>query len=322
MSPLAPFLRLGAVLALVAILVPAGAFAAERTDADPMSEPGAEVEETTVDADAEERPVRVLIGFKVGGGGELWTAPDDAVLGTDPVTGAEFSLPLFDETRAGFMYGGGLFVEGIFYEHFGVEVGFHFLQHTLLEEIDWTFTEQRGQEITTFESKSKQELSWLGFHLPILFKGIVKSGKTRVSLGVGPEFEFTMGSSASFEITKGEQSTDPNDGTFPLSDCYDGKLRLAGTRCEFQRVGVKEENSVYLTVVFGIEITADEHWIVPIDIHWSYNFSQDKKYTERVVIDPNTIPSPSNPDARPTGVDLKTRDSMYGGLRVGLAYRF
>jgi len=273
----------------------------------------------------EATPARFVMGVKFGGGGALWDEPDGTALGTDE-NGAEFSLPIFDETRAGYTMSAGFFLEGIFYEHLGIEVGFHMVQHTLLEQIDWTYTEQIGNgPIQAFDAKSDQELSWTALHVPLLVKAMVDAGSTRVSLGVGPEFAFTTWSRSSFKITDGGLASttpnDPNDNTFPFDGCYDGKTRLPGTRCDFSRVGVKEEDSVYLAVVFGIEIEAGD-FLIPIDIHWSYNFSQPKEYLDRAVIDPNTIPNPNNPDARPTGLDLKTRDSMYGGLRVGLAYQF
>jgi hypothetical protein len=66
-------------------------------------------------------------------------------------------------------------------------------------------------------------------------------------------------------------------------------------------------------------------FIVPIDIHWSYNFSQPKRYLDRAIVDPTTIPSDSIPAANqphPSEVTLRTRDTMYGGLRIGLAYQF
>ncbi len=87
---------------------------------------------------------------------------------------------------------------------------------------------------------------------------------------------------------------------------------------------MKNEDSVYLAVVFGIEIDAGD-FIIPIDLYWSYNFSQPKDYLERVVVDPNEIPHEGTSDTlalRPDSVDLRTRDSMYGGLRIGLAYQF
>jgi len=281
-------------------------------------------------------PVRLVMGVKFGGGGTLWDAPDGTVLGKD-AQGADFTLPIFSETRAGYTMSAGFFVEGIFFDHLGLEVGFNWTQHTLFEQIAWTYTEQRfingRSEITSFAADTDEELSWTGLHLPILVKAVVNAGKTRVSLGLGPEFEFTSWSQSRFKITRGGVSSntpgDPNDTIFPkdssgnpvFPQCYDGKLRLPGTRCAFERIGVKDENSVYLAVVFGIEIVAGD-FLVPIDIHWSYNFSQPKRYLSRGDVDPNTIPSPSNPDVHPSGIDLKSRDSMYGGIRVGIAYQF
>ena len=281
-------------------------------------------------------PARFVMGVKFGGGGTLWQEPDGTVLGTDS-QGAPFRLPIFEETRAGYTMSAGFFLEGIFYDHLGLEVGFHWVQHTLLEQIEWTYTEERVvngvRQITSFDAESDQELTWTALHLPILLKGMVKAGKTRISLGVGPEFSFTSWSRARYKITGGGVSStapnDPNDNTFPRDNegkpmfpqCFDGKVRLPGTRCTFERLGAKEEDSVYLAVVFGIEIVAGD-FLIPIDIHWAYNFDQPKQYLERTVVDPDEIPNASNPKVHPSGMDLKTRDSMYGGLRVGIAYQF
>lgn len=289
------------------------------------------------DADLEAAvPARFVMGVKFGGGGTLWQEPDGTILGTD-AQGAPFRIPIFEETRAGYTMSSGFFLEGIFYEHLGLEVGFHWVQHTLLEQIEWTYTEERvvnGQRmITSFQAESDQELTWTGLHLPILVKGMVKAGRTRISLGVGPEFQFTSWSRTRYDIKRGGISSttpdDPNDNTFPrdlegrplFPQCFDGKQRLPGSRCAFERLGAKEEDSVYLAVVFGVEIVAGD-FLIPIDIHWAYNFSQPKQYLERAVIDPSEIPTEANPTVHPSGMDLKTRDSMYGGLRVGIAYQF
>lgn len=308
--------RLGAACLLTG-LASASALAADPRDPEPAPDVMEDGLEKAI-------PVKFVMGVKFGGGGTLWDEPDGTVLGVDE-NGANFDIPIFDETRAGYTMSAGFFLEGIFYEHLGLEVGFHMVQHTLLENIDWSYTEQRGSQISTFEATSDQELSWTGLHVPILVKAMVDAGRTRVSLGVGPELEFTTWSRSKFKIKEGGLSStnvgDPSDNTFPFDECYDGKTRLPGTRCDFTRVGVKEQDSVYLAVVFGIEITAGD-FLIPIDLHWSYNFSQPKEYLDRVSIDPNTIPNPSNPNARPTGLDLNTRDSMYGGIRIGLAYQF
>ncbi len=274
-------------------------------------------------------PARFVMGVKFGGGGTLWDGPDNTDIGVDE-EGA-FDTAIFDGTRAGYVMSAGFFLQGIFYDHLGIEVGFHFVQHTLLDEVDWSYTETSGGQTRSFEAKSEGDMSWTAFHMPILVKAMVNAGNTRVSLGVGPEFSFTSWSRSSFKITEGAVSSsadpaDPQSNTFPdnYPSCYDGTDRLPGTRCTFNRVGVKNENSVYLAVVFGIEIDAGD-FIIPIDLYWSYNFSQPKDYLERVVVDPNEIPHAGSAESlalRPDSVDLRTRDSMYGGLRIGLAYQF
>ncbi|MCA9515056.1 MAG: hypothetical protein KC635_08960 [Myxococcales bacterium] len=289
------------------------------------SSSGALAADDPVDHDAELAkgvPVRFVMGFKAGGGGTLWTEPDDTVLSTVPSSGGgseQFGLPIFDETRGGYTMSAGIFAEGIFYENFGLEVGAHFVQHTLLENIKWSFVEsvtQNGQtSVTTFNAKSDEELSFTALHVPILVKAIVPSGKTRISLGVGPEFAFASWSKTKFKITEGGETDQPCQGT------TDGKLRLPGSRCAFQTLKSKLEDSVYLSVVFGIEITAGD-FLIPIDIHWSYNFSQPAKYRERGIVLEDEIPNAANPDAHPTELTLKTRDSMYGGIRIGIAYQF
>lgn len=302
---------LGLSLALAGSVSSGGARAAEGTDP----------AETPVDRDEEERPFRLLVGLKGGGGGSLWSEPGNADIGVDE-TGATFSLPVFDGTRAGYVFSGGLFVEAIIYEHLGLEVGLHFVHHTLLEDIDWSFTDDTDGSITSHESHSEQEVTWHAFNVPILMKGMIRTGNTRVWLGVGPELAFVERATSKFKITDGAlQSDDASDGTFPFASCFDGKARLPGTRCNFERIGAKPEESLYLTVAFGIEIAVGEHFAVPIDLRWSYNLSQESDYLDRVEVDPDTIPTAANPSVRPSGADIKTLDSMFGELRIGFAYR-
>jgi MFS family permease len=61
---------------------------------------------------------------------------------------------------------------------------------------------------------------------------------------------------------------------------------------------------------------------VALIVLWlGYNLSQPRAYRERVAIAEDTLPSDANPDVHPSAVELQTRDTMYGGLRVGLAYQ-
>jgi len=305
-----PGLR-GAILALAWSVSSGAALAAEGTDP----------AQTLMDPDQEARPFRLLVGLKGGGGGSLWSEPGGVDIGVDE-TGGTFSLPVFDGTRAGYVLSGGVFVEAIIYEHLGFEVGLHFVHRTLLEDIDWSFTDNTGGSLTAFESHTEEEVTWHAFNVPILIKGMIRTDNTRVSLGVGPELAFVERASSKFKITDGAlQSDDASDGTFPFASCFDGKARLPGTRCNFERIGAKPQDSVYLTVAFGIEIAAGEHFVVPIDLRWSYNLSQESDYLDRVEVDPDTIPTAANPNVRPSGVDIRTLDSMFGELRIGFAYR-
>lgn len=252
------------------------------------------------------RPARFIMGVKFGGGGTLWDEPDNVPQKPD----GQSLLPVFEETRGGYTMSAGYFLQGIFFEHLGLEVGFHFVQHTLLEQIDWTFTEVTPNNVVTRVAESDTELSFTAFHVPILVKAVIPAGTTRVSLGVGPEFAIGSWSKTKFDITKTDEPLGPN-----------GEELLPGARRVFKNVNSKLEDSVYLTVNFGVEVVAGD-FIIPVDIHWSYNFSQEKRYLERALFAEDEIPSPTNPDPEPTSVTLKTRDTMYGGIRIGIAYQF
>lgn len=275
--------------------------------APPSRVPVADTAENPDDELTTATPARIVLGMKFGGGGTLWDEPKNTQLG-ETATGP-FDLPIFDETRGGYTMSAGFFAQGIFFDHFGIEVGVHFVEHKLLEKIDWTFTEavtSGGQTtITTFTAKSEEDLQWTALHIPILVQAIVPAGKTRISLGVGPEFAFGSWAKSRFEVTE----TDEPDGLLP------------GTRKAFRTINAKLEDAVYLTVNFGIQIDAGD-FVIPIDIHWSYDFSQGTDYRDRVDVNDDEIPSTGNPDVHPTSITLHTRDTMYGGIRIGIGYQF
>ncbi|TNF28035.1 MAG: hypothetical protein EP329_18560 [Deltaproteobacteria bacterium] len=278
-----------------------------------------------------ETPARFIMGFKAGGGGTLWDEPNDTVLrnvsGTDPT----FDIPIFNETRGGWTMTAGFFMEGIFYDYLGLEVGAYFTQHTLLEKTDWNYFETVNGSVThQVEAKSEEELQWTAVHVPILVKAVVPSGNTRISLGVGPEFAFGEWSRAKFKVT--EVTT---DGVRATGD----DLNLGGTldppppRSALRSLRADLQNSVYLRVNFGIEIQAGD-FLIPIDIHWSYNFSQGTKYRDRVatlgcdatgLVCEERLPDEGGAvtyDNHPNTLELKTRDTMYGGINIGIAYQF
>lgn len=276
-------------------------------------------------------PARFIMGFKAGAGGTLWDEPKDTVLrnvsGTDPT----FDIPIFNETRGGYTMTAGFFIEGIFYEYLGLEVGAYFTQHTLLEKTDWNYFETVNGNVThQVEAKSEEELQWTAIHVPILVKAVVPSGKTRISLGIGPEFAFGEWSRAKFKVT--EVTTDGvrqvgNDLTLG------GSLSPAPPRAALRTIRANLQDSVYFTVNFGIEIVAGD-FLIPIDIHWSYNFSQESAYRKRVatlgcdstgLVCEERLPPEGGAvtfDNHPNTLELQTRDTMYGGINIGIAYQF
>jgi len=276
-------------------------------------------------------PARFIMGFKAGAGGTLWDEPNDTVLRNVTPPDPTFDVPIFHETRGGWTMSAGFFIEGIFYEYLGLEVGAYFTQHTLLEKTDWNYFETVNGSVThQVEAKSEEELQWTAFHLPILVKAVVPSGTTRISLGIGPEFAFGEWSRAKFKVT--EVTT---DGVRAVGD----GLTLGGTldppppRAALTTLRTSLQNSVYFTVNFGVEIQAGD-FLIPIDIHWSYNFSQESSYRQRVatlgcdaqgLVCEERLPDEGGPvtfDNHPNTLELKTRDTMYGGIRVGIAYQF
>ncbi|MFO0747618.1 MAG: hypothetical protein U1F43_18410 [Myxococcota bacterium] len=271
-----------------------------------LAAPPAPAPENPDDALEAAVPARLVMGMKFGGGGTLWDEPKNTTLG-QTATGP-FDLPIFDATRGGYTMSAGFFAQGIFFDHLGIEVGVHFVEHKLLEKIDWTYTEAttiNGQTtIETQTAKSEEALQWTALHVPILVQAIVPAGKTRISLGVGPEFAFASWAKTKFDVTQ----TDAPDG------------RLPGSRAGFTTLGAKLQDAVYLTVNFGIQIDAGD-FVIPIDIHWSYDFSQGSDYLDRA--DPiGDLPDAQHPDRVPTGLTLHTRDTMYGGIRIGIGYQF
>ncbi len=295
----------GLALASLAAVLGLGASAAHAAPV-PLEDPDTVLTTST--------PARFVMGFKAGAGATLWDTPKNTVLSNVDDPDPTFDIPLFDETRGGYTMSTGFFMEGIFYDYLGLEVGAYFTQHTLLETVDWSYFESVNGNVTRqIEAKSEEELSWTALHVPILVKAVVPSGKTRISLGVGPEFSFASWKRTKFKIT---EVTD--NGVTSTS----GDLTLPGIRGALKSLLASLQDSVYLTVNFGIEIVAGD-FLIPIDIHWSYNFSQGSDYLDRA--HPDQFPGQ---DAKvteanhPTSVTLKTRDTMYGGIRIGIAYQF
>ncbi len=243
----------------------------------------------------------LTFGMKAGAGVELWTEPSNTSYRYRDAAGAEkvFDIPFFDETRSGYNYSIGAYVEMRFFQYLGLEVGFFATRHTLLEDTDWTYTVSSGGSVQTFRTTTEQELVFTSFHIPILVKGVLPvSKRVRLSLGLGPEFSIGSYSFANFELTGGDA--------------------LQDKRADFRDLGSKTMTDIYLAVVFGIDIRAG-NFRVPIDIKYAYNFSQPGDYFDRISYD--RLPTDGS-DVHPTTGTFSARDSMYMQLLVGIAYDF
>ncbi len=290
---------LGLFIGLVLVLSPIASLAADPVGADELAE----------------RELRFSVGLMAGGGGSMWLSPSNTEL-VSLANGQTFSLPVFSELRGGYTASFGGYVQLIVFEHLGFQIGAHWVQHTLLEDIDWNFTETITTDFeTTLRTQtavSEQELSFSAFHLPILVKAVIPNGSTRFSIGIGPEFAFGLSSSADFEITEATENGEPQTG----------ELRLPGPRAALTQLTAKTLDSVYLNLVFGMEVFVGD-FRIPIDLGFSYNMSQGSTYRSRAELDrepaPGTLLSTSN---HPTSIRLNGRDTLVGQLRVGIAYEF
>jgi hypothetical protein len=239
------------------------------------------------------RVVEFSVGVKAGAGAELYTEPSDTTLYTDPDTKEPFVMPFFDETRSGYNVAFGVFGEVRFVQYVGVEVGLMFVRHKLLEDTDWTYTESVNGNVQVYTAHTKQTLLFTKLNVPILLKGYLPVGKrVRLSLGIGPELAWSLYSRASFELDKGV---------------------LKGKFAGFKGLSSKDADDIGLVTAAGVVVDAGVVKI-PIELRFSYNFSQASKYQDRVTYD--QIP----PKGYPTQGALVARDTMYGQLLVGLMY--
>lgn len=239
------------------------------------------------------RVVEFSVGVKAGAGAELWTEPSDTTLYVDPATKDPFVMPFFDETRSGFNVAFALFGEVRFVQYVGLEVDLMFVRHKLLEDTDWTYTESVNGNVQVYTAHTKQNLVFTKLHVPILLKGYLPVGKrVRLSLGIGPELSWALYSRAHFELDKGA---------------------LKGKFASFKGLTSKDADDIGLVTAAGVVIDAGVVKI-PIELRFSYNFSQGSTYKDRVSYD--RIP----PAGYPTQGSLVARDSMYGQLLLGLMY--
>ena len=143
-------------------------------------------------ARAEESPYQLTVGAKLGAGGNFLGAPDDPPAGTLP----------FDDGVGGWGIGGGIFSEARFLNgHLGAEIG-------LLIDSSHNWSK------LTISNAIDYQLGWnaTDLRLPVLVNVGTNNEGTRLALGTGPEFAFSLGADATSEVTSGP------DVPFPAFD--------------------------------------------------------------------------------------------------------
>jgi hypothetical protein len=219
--------------------------------------------DVTPDATPEEEDFFGLsLGAKGAVGGNVWTKPE---------TRPTWAL-LYDDTAGGWGGGGGLYAElRVLWGHLGLEVDLLFERNRLMNRI--TFND-------VYETDWLVE--WTSVRIPLLLEGSLEGDRTRVSLGLGPEF--VVGLNAETDLVL-------NDGP-PGSSNAD----LAEPRGNFH---ARKQTDTYLCVDLGLAIKV---WklAITIDLRYSHNLTQPSKYLDRLefVGDEITMIASSSVDLR------------------------
>ena len=254
---------------------------------------------------AEAKVFELTAGVKAGVGVEVWMEPSGTTYSylDDLGDSQSFDIPFFDETRSGYNYSIGMYMEMRFFRYIGLDVGFFITRHAIVEDTDWTYTEidQSTSTVRRYRTKTEQELVFTAFRIPIIVKGILPVGEyVRLSLGIGPEIAVGSYARARFSHVGGDA--------------------LQGRRQQFQGLTAVEQTDTYLAIVFGVDVKAGD-FRVPIDLRFAYNFSQPDSYFDRVTYD--VLPGNGSPaGVHPTTGEFKARDSMYFQLMVGVAFDY
>ena len=243
------------------------------------------------------RVIEFTVGVKFGSGVELWTSPTDVTYDYTDGDGdaARLDMPFFNSTAAGYTASFGVTGELRVIEHLGFEIGAFFTRHKLMQPAVWSYQYvDAGGKLTNFQTKTDQTMTFVKLRLPILIKGIIQaSQRVRVWLGIGPEFAWGLHSSASYEYDEAP----------------------AGPPSAFTTLDVRDVDDVGLLTGAGVVIDAGVVQI-PIELRFTYNFSQATRYFDRIAFD--QLPSPSV--AYPTRGTLNGRNSMYAQILVGATY--
>ena len=216
------------------------------------------------------------VGVKGGGLGLAWLEADSMPPGLD-------AFPLFDGSRAGWGYGGGVFWELRLFEYLAFEMDLFFFHHVIKED----------SSLSGGAGKSEERLEWTTIQTTLLVKGVLPVGMVRLWLGTGPEFAGAITSEATFEMKRGAVAAD----TVTFS--------------------TKEVVSVYWTVAMGIAIEVGPVSI-PIELRFNYNLTQPAAWDGRIDATWSATPGGGGKVA----AEFRTEDSLSGGLLVGVAYEF
>lgn len=143
------------------------------------------------------------VGVKGGGGVDLWLAPDNAPDWTNVA-------PLFSDDTTGWSYGGGPFAELRILTYLAFEIDVLFFEQERVEETAWSVGPGR---IDT-------RLRWTGLRVPILVKGVLPLGATRLWLGAGPEVAVGITSSTEVDVRENPTTPPPNITSHTVTDVY------------------------------------------------------------------------------------------------------
>ncbi|MBN2340433.1 MAG: outer membrane beta-barrel protein [Deltaproteobacteria bacterium] len=215
------------------------------------------------------------VGAKGGVGGNYLSPPDDFAF-------SNVAAFPFEDGAGGLGGGGGIFADVRFLKQYlGLEVGFLFEGNK-----NWcSITYNDVVDVDYIYRYSKMRI-------PILLKGSVVRNKTRVSLGIGPEIQAGLGSSADIEVTDGEQY---------VSDADVQDLKSA--------FRTSDRTDVALAFDFGVAIGIAK-LALTIDFRLAYNLSMPSAYDERVG------------DYTTGTFNTEAASTLDGRILVGLAYGF
>lgn len=214
---------------------------------------------------AQSSKVKATVGAKGAIGGNYLSTPDNTIPGT---------VGIFDDGAGGIGGGGGIFGDIRFLkEHLGLEVDILF----------------DGNKTWCNLNDADFILKYTSLRIPLLLKGSVLSGITRISAGIGPEFRFGLKADTDVEA--------PNANAAELATVK--SMFLSSKR-----------NDVALAWEFALGFMVKRIEIT-LDLRFSYNLTLPKDYLDRV-----------NLNASRNEMDVEAGHTVDGRLLLGIGYVF